>query len=134
MGTTEGGEGDMSTAETFGELLHDLRIAAELTLRRFSTEAGVDPGNVSRWERGQLPPPGHSATLERMAESLGLQRASTEWQDFMDRAAADAGKLPEDLRNDAAVMAKMPVLFRSLRGNGPTEEQLRELFEKLKES
>ena len=41
----------------FGELIKNLRIGKQLTLRQCSAALGVDPSNWSKMERGVSPPP-----------------------------------------------------------------------------
>jgi hypothetical protein len=42
--------------------------------------------------------------------------------------------IPAELLGDAAVAEKLPVFFRTLRGEKPTREELEELIVKLRES
>lgn len=42
----------------------------------------------------------------------------------MDAAAVSAGQVPRDILDDEALAAKLPVLFRTIRGEKLTEEQL----------
>ena len=54
----------------------------------------MDPGNISKLERGKMPPPGHDV-LERYAGHLGIEEGSSEWYRFFDLAYAlqfSAGK------------------------------------------
>jgi transcriptional regulator with XRE-family HTH domain len=116
----------------FGERFKEHRIRARQTLRAFCERNNFDAGNISKLERGQLAPPKDDAVLRRYATALQLIVGTPSWQEFMDLAAATNGLLPADLRSDEEVLAKMPLIFRSLRSEQPTEEQLTELFEALK--
>ncbi len=53
---------------------------------------------------------------------------------FFDLAAATNGMLPADLRADADMVARMPLVFRVLRGDPLTEEKLRELYEMIQKT
>ncbi|MHC4606280.1 MAG: helix-turn-helix domain-containing protein [Planctomycetota bacterium] len=117
--------------QTFGGMFKELRIGTGLTLRQFCQEYGFDPGNISKMERGLMPPPQSRDVLERYARCLGLQRASREWHAFHDLAAAEAGRIPEDLRGEQLVR-RLPALFRTLRARKVSEKLLDELIERLR--
>jgi transcriptional regulator with XRE-family HTH domain len=119
-------------ANTFGNLLKRLRQRTGKTSRDFCLEHGLDPGNYSRLERGRFPPPQREDLLEKYATALGLVRGSEEWIEFFDVAAACKGQLPRDLLEDDELLAKLPVLFRTLRGSPIAPESLDELIEKIR--
>jgi transcriptional regulator with XRE-family HTH domain len=119
---------------TFGQLFKAMRLRLGKTLREFCLEHGLDPGNVSKMERGILPPPQGKEKLEQYATFLGLKRGSTEWFDFFDLAAAEAGRLPPDLADDERLLPKLPAIFRTLRGTKPTQAQLDALVRLLRVS
>ena len=118
----------------FGAYLKKLRISSGLTLRAFCIKNGFDPGNYSRLERGLLPPPHSEEKLKEYARALGLKRGSDEWLEFFDQAAAVRGQLPKDLLSDEEVVAKLPLLFRTLRGAPVPSEKLDQLVEKIRRS
>jgi len=120
--------------QTFGEFFKEKRIAAGLTLRKFCETYHFDPGNVSRWERNLLPPPKAEESLRSIAVALQLEEGSEGWHLFFDLAAATNGLLPADLRADANMIARMPLVFRTLRGEPLTEEKLRELYRAIEEA
>jgi transcriptional regulator with XRE-family HTH domain len=122
------------TNQTFGAYFKEKRIAAGLTLRRFCEIYHFDPGNVSRWERNLLPPPKSEDSLRSIAIALRLEDGSADWQLLFDLAAATNGLLPADLRANANMIARMPLVFRTLRGEPLTEDKLRELYEAIKEA
>ncbi len=119
-------------AISFGTLLKKLRKATGLTLRDFCQKNGLDPGNVSRMERGLFPPPQRSDLLERYAIALGLERGNDDWIEFFDVAAASRGSLPEDLLSDEELLRKLPVLFRTLRGSPVPSDKLDELIDQVR--
>ena len=116
----------------FGPYLKELRMARRMTLRGFCRRANADPGNVSRMERGVLPPPQDRDILERYAKALELQEGSDEWYRFFDYAAADWGIVPRDIMEDEEVVKVLPVLFRTLRREKPSEEDLNRWVEILR--
>ncbi len=80
------------------------------------------------------PPPQNPELLEKYATALGLVRGSDEWLEFFDVAAAERGELPPDLLSDEELVEKLPVLFRTLRGQPVPPEKLDELVERIRRS
>jgi len=116
----------------FGSLLRKLRAKRALTLREFCLRNQFDPGNYSRLERGLYPPPQSHEQLEKYARALGLTEGSDEWLEFFDVAAATRGEIPRDLLSDAELVEKLPVLFRTLRGQPVSPEKLDQLAELIR--
>jgi transcriptional regulator with XRE-family HTH domain len=116
----------------FGDWVRKRRAELRLSLRKFAGETRLDPGNLSKYERGVLPPPQDPDTLERMAAVLQLKEGDPGRREFMDLAALGAGKIPADLVSDPKLLAKMPLLFRTIRTRNLTRQQLLELAERLK--
>jgi hypothetical protein len=83
-------------------------------------------------ERGLLPPPRAHDKLEEYASALGLKKGSDQWYEFFDLAAADAGRIPKDLLSDKEVVEKLPVVFRTLRGEKISDANLDALIEKIR--
>ena len=121
----------MAPRNHFGAYLRELRRQRGLTLRRFCLQNGLDPGNYSKLERGRLPPPGRER-LADYARYFGLAEGSDEWANLFDLASADRGRIPEDLMTDEELVRKLPLVFRTLRGEKLTPEQLRELAETIR--
>lgn len=119
---------------SFGELVKELRISQNKTLRQFCLDHGHDPSNWSKIERGVNRPPNDEATLARWARQLGLKQGTEGWQDFMDQAAIARGQLPKAVLNDEELLAKLPVFFRSIRGAELGEKELDDLIQKIKEA
>jgi transcriptional regulator with XRE-family HTH domain len=92
----------------------------------------MDPGNVSRLERGQMAPPESQEVLDRIATALELKRKTAPYQELMDFAAAAKGRIPEDLLDDSEVAARLPILFRTLRSKQISKEQLELLIESIR--
>ena len=118
----------------FGEFLKGRRAELGLSLRALYEKHGVDASNWSKLERGRLPPP-HGEVLQRYAGYLEIKKGSDEWYTLFDLAAADAGRIPDDLRG-GELAAKLPVFFRTLReshkaGGADTDELLEEIKKKI---
>jgi len=124
----------MKTSSSFGEFFKAKRQALELTLREFCLKHRLDPGNLSRLERGLLSPPQDRKLLEQYAGYLELKPGSSDWYTLFDLAAAAKGRLPDDLLEDEEVVAKLPLVFRTLRSKRLTDKQLDELVKKVRGS
>lgn len=117
---------------TFGELIRNKRLAAEISLRKFCELAEVDPSNWSKIERDMLPVSYDRDKLENIAEIIKLKKGSKDWLEFFDLASISQQKIPDDIYSDEEVLKMLPVFFRTLRGKKPDKEELKKLFEMLK--
>ncbi|MCK4909165.1 MAG: helix-turn-helix domain-containing protein [Planctomycetes bacterium] len=120
--------------KAFGVFFKERRIALGYTLRRFCEEKGLDPGNLSRMERGIISPPQKKERLEEYARQLKLKEGSDDWYQFFDLASVAGGRIPPQVLNDANLIEKLPVFFRTLRGQKLTTEQLDALIEKIRKA
>ena len=117
----------------FGSYFEQLRQEQGLTLRMFCRKAACDPANISRMERGLIPPPKGREILEKYAEALNLAEGSDEWYQFFDLAATDQGIVPKDIMADQDLVKVLPVFFRTLRGQKPTKAEMEKLAEKIRD-
>ena len=116
----------------FGELIKQLRSLKRLGLREFCIATDCDPSNWSKIERGMLPPPQDEDTLNRIALILGVSETSKERDLIFDYAAIDAGKIPKYVLDDAELVKRLPVFFRTATGKKPSEEELKTLAKILR--
>lgn len=116
----------------FGNFFREMRAKGKLSLREFCLTNRFDPGNISRLERGLLPPPESDDKLEVYAKALRLKKGSDDWFTFFDLAAAERGRFPTDVLDDKKLVKKLPVLFRTLRGKQVDSETLKELAERIR--
>ena len=121
----------MKYPSAFGAFFKAKRQALGLTLREFCLKHKLDPGNMSRLERGPLAPPQGRDRLEEYAKCLGLKKGGDNWYTFFDLAAAAKGRIPEELLEDEDLVAKLPLIFRALRGRRFTNKQLDGLVKKI---
>jgi transcriptional regulator with XRE-family HTH domain len=121
-------------AGKFSAMLKRVRLESGLTLREFCLQNGFDPGNYSRLERGLFPPPESHEVLERYAVALGVKPGSDQWLELFDLAAAERGRIPDDIMSDQAVVDKLPVFFRTMRGKPLSPEQLDQLVDRTRRS
>lgn len=113
----------------FEDFIKQKRQAAELTLRKFCAVASVDPSNWSKVERGLGEAPRSKEMLDRIADILKLSPSD---KDTM-RDLAIVAAFPKEFRDDT-VIEKLPIFFRTVRGEKPTEAELEKLFEVIKNS
>jgi len=114
---------------TFSNFIRTKRIAAGLTLREFCRLSGFDASNWSKVERGLLTPPQSKKILNEIATTLKIKEGSQEYKEIIDLAALSS--IPEDLI-ESEILEQLPVFFRTVRGENPTEEELKTLLNKIK--
>lgn len=117
--------------KTFGEFVMMLRKRNRITLREFCRLTKVDPSNWSKIERGMLAPPKSKEVLEEIANALKLNKGSEEYFLLNDLAAISF--IPKDLMDDEELLNKLPIFFRTLRGQPPSKKELEELIQIIKE-
>ena len=115
---------------TFGGFVKDLRIKKTLTLREFCRILHLDPSNWSKIERGLFPPPKSKKVLNELAKVLNLDEGSEDYATLIDLAAI--AFIPTELLSDQQVIEKLPIFFRTVRGEKPNREELEELIDLLK--
>lgn len=118
----------------FGEYIKDLRAKKRLGLREFCLDLNIDPSFWSKVERGLTNPPRDEEVLATIAKRLGVKHNSQDWVRLTDLAALGRGRIPADLLEDEDVVSKLPLVFRTLRGERPTEAELQQIRDLLKHS
>jgi transcriptional regulator with XRE-family HTH domain len=119
---------------TFGEFFKEKRITLKKTLRQFCAENKLDPGNISRLERGIMLPPQGNDKLVEYARYLQIKKGSDDWYRFFDLARIEVGRIPDEILTDRSVVASLPILFRTLRGQKISEKKLEKLVELIKKA
>jgi transcriptional regulator with XRE-family HTH domain len=114
----------------FNETVKSLRLQKRLTLRDFCSQAGLDPSNWSKVERGVNPPPGDVGLLQRLADFFGL--AGADKLSFIDKAALQRREIPADVAENAILQKALPAFFRAARGHELTEQELKNLAEDIR--
>ncbi len=114
---------------SFANFIRDKRIAAGLTLREFCRLAGIDASNWSKIERGLSTPPQSVKILNEIASALKIKEASQDYKEMFDLAALST--IPDELI-EPEILEQLPVFFRTVRGEKPTEEELKTLITKIR--
>lgn len=116
----------------FGEFIKQKRLKKGIGLREFCRTLVFDASNWSKIERGISSPPQDVEKLTLIANLLDIDENSEKWHELRDKANIDAGIIPKDFRSNKAVLDSLPLFFRTLRSEKPTEEELDELISKIK--
>ena len=124
----------MSTKLTFGEFFKQKRSSLKKTLRQFCAENKLDPGNISKLERGLRAPPQGSDKLEEYVSYLHIKKGTDDWHKFFDLAHISSGRIPEELLNNAKVVTSLPILFRTLSGKKISKKKLDALVELIRKA
>lgn len=118
----------MAKRQTFGAFLRACRLQAGLGLRTFAEAAEIKPSNLSAIEHGRQAPPQSVKVLTRLANALGLPKASRDRQRLFDLAVAHKpGALPPDVAAFAGRTPGVPVLLRTLANKRLTRQDLQRL-------
>lgn len=79
-----------------------------------------------------MPASGTREQLEGIAKLLKLKKGSSDWRTFFDLAALSQQKIPDDVYENEKVVSALPVFFRTVRGEKPSDEELDMLYALLK--
>ena len=120
----------MKTYETFGNFVKGKRIDNEISLREFCKKADVDPSNWSKIERNLMPPPKSKIKLDKIANVLKIKEGNQDYLLLNDLAAFSS--IPQELIENNKMMEKLPVFFRTARGDKPTTKELEEIIQLIK--
>lgn len=112
----------------FGDFLKQRRAQLRIPLREFCRQNGFDPAYISKLERGIVLPPKSTKALERLAVALNIGLEKPEWQELFDLATIERGMIPPDLLRNRELCEKLPMVFRTLRGDMVSEEKLEEVI------
>ena len=120
--------------ETFGTFIRRLREERRVGLRQFCIALEVDPSRWSKIERGVLQPPSDEQILKVIAKLLSVKLNSEEWGQLKDLAVLGRGELPQDIMDDEQLVGCLPLVFRTIRKEKPTREQLVNLVDLIRHS
>jgi len=116
----------------FGEIIKKERLKSGLSLREFCRKISYDASNWSKIERGKYSPPQDEETLKAIADVLNIDINSMAWKEIADKAHIDAGIIPPDILSDEEIVKSLPLFFRTLRSEKPTEDELDSLIENIR--
>jgi len=105
----------MESPKAFGKLFKARRKELGLTLREFCRKHELDAGNISRMERGLMPPPQSEDKLAEYAQMLDIKRDSDTWERFSIVGAVCAGRIPGFIMDNAELIQALPAVFSVMR-------------------
>lgn len=115
---------------SFGQLLKEMRIDRQTTLRQCSAALGVDASNWSKLERNINPAPKDATVLNRWADFFLLQGPKR--QTFFDLAALSRHELPSDIASNENILQALPAFFNVARGSAQDQTMLDQLIADLR--
>jgi len=89
----------------------------------------MDVGNYSKLENGSHGAPQKEETLQKITKALSLDKEHKE--KLFGLAAIANGKIPSDVVEDIKDYEYLPVLLRTIANKQLTDEQLKELTERI---
>jgi transcriptional regulator with XRE-family HTH domain len=116
----------------FSELLKELRMKQNLSLRDVCKKVSYDPSNWSKIERGLISPPSDDDVLSRWANALGLAKESKEYYEFIDQASIAQGIIPDYIMQEKDLVKALPAFFRTVRNEKPTKKEIDDLISLIK--
>ncbi len=116
----------------FGEFIKEKRLEIGLSLREFCRQLDEDASNWSKVERGMLSPPKDENKLVRIADILRIERESSDWGKLHDFADIDSGKIPDYIMEDTETLKMLPIFFRTIGSEKPSQEDIDRLIKNLR--
>lgn len=113
----------------FKVLLKTYRLRARYGLRQFAELLGEIPSNYAAMESGRRGPWQTQEKLRRVADLLGLEEGSRDWDTFFLSAGRNGG-MPPDIE-PMLEEPMIPVLLRTVKNKRLTEDDLRRLVEAI---
>ncbi len=118
----------------FAEMVKKRRAHMRLGLRELCEKCGLDPSNWSKVERGIASPPKDLSIIDKIRRALDYAKNTTEAIALRDNAFIARHEIPADIIKDKQLVAKLPIFFRSVRGDKHTPGELRKLAELIRDS
>lgn len=123
----------MSEYNEFGDYLKKLRLEAGLSLHKLSLLANYDVSNLSKIERGRLPPPPSTLFLKKLLSALGIQPEDSRYKPFIDLGLVSRVISPDDIP-EKELKTYLPAFYRAVRNKKDDGESFDKLIELLKKS
>ncbi len=114
---------------TFANFIRKLRIEAGYSLREFCRAINADASNWSKIERGLLKPPQTKKALEEIAAVVKLEPDTEPYKHLFDLAAI--ATISDELV-EGEIIDQLPIFFRTVRSEKPSETDLNKLVTKIK--
>lgn len=113
----------------FGEFIKKRRLQQKMGLRNFAEKIGEDAGNWCRIEKGQFSAPSDIKILNKICMVLDI----SDREKIYDLAAMSSkSKIPVDIKSQIQKNEIVPILFRTIGKKKLSQEQMRELVQRIK--
>jgi transcriptional regulator with XRE-family HTH domain len=122
-----------ATMSTFGSYFKKLRLASNLTLRKYCEKHELDAAQISRLERDLHAAPKDPVKLEFYAKSLGLKPGSKEWKKLFELASVSNKSVIANIKTPALI-EKLPIFLRTIDNKNLDADKLDKLIELIKKS
>jgi len=109
----------------YGEMLRNLRVEKEITLRELASNSDIDVAYLSRVERCTIPPPQKDELLDAINDAIDATEA--EGRALKDQAAVDNKVFPPDIADKIGKMEGIPLLLRTVANKKLTAEEIRKV-------
>jgi len=116
----------------FKDILRAFRFRAGKGLREFAELIGDAPSNYASIESGKRSPWRNMEKLRKVADALGIEEGSADWDAFFVAAQKNLA-LPPDVAH-LAERKMVPVLLRTVDDLRLSEEQLSQLVDYLRKT
>lgn len=113
--------------KTFGSYLKQLRLKAGFGLRRFANLIEMKASNLCDIEHDRRSMP--KEYLEPVAEALGLEQTSPEWNKFFELARSE-NELPADVEK-VARRRFVPALLRTIDNVQLSDDDIKQLIDDI---
>jgi len=127
------GPGIPTVPTPFGALITAQRAHLRLTLRDCALRAGIDPGNLSKIERGKLAPPQDESLLLRLVDAIELT-GTDEGQRLLDVASVQNGRIPSDIASNERLIAALPLLLRTVNNRQLDDARVENLIKMIRDA
>ncbi len=117
----------------FGEYFKKCRENKGISLRKFCLDNNFDASNLSKIERGLLNPPAEEILI-KYATALNISENSKEWLEMRDLAHVARHSIPPEVYSNEEVLERLPLFFRTARGEKLNDEEMIELLSIIKNS
>ncbi|OGU30040.1 MAG: hypothetical protein A2057_13400 [Ignavibacteria bacterium GWA2_35_9] len=115
----------------YGNMLRQIRVEKEMTLRELSTRTDIDNAYLSRVERETIKPPQDDELLD--AINIALELDTKQSQKMKDQASIDNKKFPTDIAEQIHKVDGFPMFLRTVSNKKLTNEKLQELIKFINE-
>lgn len=117
----------------FGAFFRQLRIDSGLSLGKFSKAVQYDVSNLSKIERGLIPPPPSNIQLRLWLRELGIDKNNDNYLKFLTLASLTRAEFPDGVAKKD-ILQFLPAFYRAMGNKYEDKEKYRKLIKLLEKS